>query len=477
MAEEKNEKEKKIVELKPEESSKVTHSIEIEGKEFNYISETGFMRLKDEEGELKVNFFFTSYRLETEENRPVIFAFNGGPGSSSVWLHMGMLGPKTYEIDEEGRAVSLPAKITNNNFTWLKKADLVFLDPVSTGYSRSANPEGSKEYHEFNKDIETMGDAIKIWLDKNKRWSSKKYLCGESYGTTRASGVSEYLLNRYGLYLNGIILVSSVLNFMQISNDPGNNLPFLMFLPTLAATSWYHGKLDKVKYLKLETLIEEVTYFVENEYLKFLFTGNSTDIETRNNIFSKISEFTGLSEEYVKISGGRINEFRYMSELFRSEGRTVGRLDSRFLGYNIDETIDSIDYDPAYSVIYGPYTSIYNDYVKNHLEFDCDITYEIINGKVWPWDYSKVSNKYVDVIDSLTKTMHQNPQMRVWFLSGYYDLATPYYATIYTINQMKLKGDLAKNIDHTYYDSGHMMYIKRSCLEKIFEELDNFLKR
>src|SRR6056297_3020657 len=291
-------KDQKQEEKKSMEESKqpvtMANSVTINKKKLYYKTETGYLPLKDENGNIKAKIFYTGYfkdKVDNTKKRPITFAFNGGPGSSSVWLHMGVMGPKKIKMTDKGEAIAPPYDIIPNEETWLDKTDLVFIDPVTTGYSRALKKE-EKKYHEFKKDIESVGDVIRKLVDKHNRWGSPKFVAGESYGTTRAAGLSGYLQDRYGMYLNGIILLSAVTNFQTISFDEGNDLPYALFLPTYTATAFYHDKLNK----DLEKTLKEVKKFVKNEYIELLFLGSDIHQSKKNKLAEKLSKYTGLSK-------------------------------------------------------------------------------------------------------------------------------------------------------------------------------------
>jgi carboxypeptidase C (cathepsin A) len=344
MTEQSQPSDQKEKETKPQEiTSKTQHSIIIDGNKLEYTVTAGTIILKEENvenGEVaKASIFYIAYTLDGVENsadRPVTFSFNGGPGSSSVWMHLGLLGPKRVLFDDDGNPLPPPYKLIDNEFTLLSHTDLVFIDPVSTGYSRTVPKEKPDQFHSLKKDVESVGEFIRLWTTRNNRWSSAKFLIGESYGTTRAGGLSEFLQARYGMYLNGIMLVSSILNFITARFTPGNDLPFILFLPTYAATAWYHKKLSPELQKDLGKTLAQVEEFASGEYTLALMKGNRLSEGERQQIIEKLAYFTGLSKEYVDKTNLRIDIHRFTKELRRSEGITVGRLDSRYTGFDKD---------------------------------------------------------------------------------------------------------------------------------------------
>lgn len=483
--------ESKTTETKPtpqDQLSITQHSIRVGGKELRYSVTCGTMVLKEEaekdgaaEGHKpRATVFFIAYTKEgvrDQSKRPITFSFNGGPGSSSVWLHLGLLGPKRVEMGDAGALTPPPYRLIDNQHTLLEDSDLVFIDPVGTGYSRMVEGEKTKEYHGFKRDLESVGEFIRLYTHRYGRWSSPKYLIGESYGTTRAAGLSGYLQERHGMYLNGIMLVSSILEFSTARFGPGNDLPHILFLPTFSATAWYHQKLPKDLQRKpLPSVLKEVETFAEGEYALALMRGSRLSSTEHQRIAQKLSRYTGLSEEYVLACNLRLEIMRFTKELLRSERKTVGRLDSRFTGTDRDAAGAAFEYDPSYAAIQGPYTATLNQYVRQELGFQSDLPYEILSGLYQNWSYKEFENQYLNVAETLRKAISMNPFLRVYVGSGYYDLATPYFATDYTLNHLSLEPDLQGNIQVHHYPAGHMMYVHLPSLAQQAADLRNFIQ-
>ncbi|HLG39149.1 MAG TPA: hypothetical protein VI461_05745 [Chitinophagaceae bacterium] len=442
----------------------------------NYTATTGYMTIKDEKDTLKANLFFIAYTKDGETDpskRPILFSFNGGPGSSSVWLHMGALGPKVVLMTDEGNTLPPPYKYVDNPNTWLDKADIVFIDPMMTGFTRPAGRASQTEFTGFDNDLRFVGDFIRLYLARYGRWSSPKFIAGESYGTTRAAGLSGYLQDRYNLNVNGIVLISAILDFGTVRTDRGNDVPFPLGLPTFAATSWYHKKLDS-RYSNLNSLLQEVQQFATTEYAAALIKGDKLPEAERNTIINKLHDYTGLSKEYLDQTNLRLYVGRYNKELLRKEKNTVGRLDSRITGQDYDNAGEGYDYDASLDIaIYGCYTAAINDYIKRDLKYDNELPYEILTGRVGRWVNSE--NKYLNVAETLRSAIVKNPYLKVWICNGYYDMATPFFATDYVIHHMFLPKDLQKNISFTYYEAGHMMYIHKPSLLKLKKDYDQFM--
>lgn len=466
------------------------HSIVVNGQTLNYTVTCGTIVLKEEaekkgekEGEAegekpKATIFFTAYTLdgvEDKASRPITFSFNGGPGSSSVWLHLGLLGPRRVLMDEIGNPLPPPGALEDNEFTLLDKTDLVFIDPVSTGYSRAVVGEKSRQFHGFKRDIQSVGDFIRLYASRYKRWDSPKFLIGESYGTTRAAGLSGYLQERHGMYLNGIMLISSILNFQTARFGPGNDLPYILFLPTYAATAWYHKRLSAELQADLQATLRQVEAFARGAYTLALMQGDALPADERAEIVRQLAAFTGLDEDYIDRTDLRIEIFRFTKELLRHERRTVGRLDSRFKGIDRDSAGEHFEFDPSMANIMGCYTSAFNAYVRGELNFESDLPYEILTDRVRPWSFAEFENNFVNVAETLREAMCTNPFLKVYVANGYFDLATPYFATEYTFNHLGLDESLRGNLRMGYYEAGHMMYIHMPSLSKLKAALDRFI--
>ena len=327
----------------------------------------------------------------------------------------------------------------------------------------------------FKKDIESVGDFIRLYTTRYKRWLSPKFLIGESYGTTRAAGLSGYLQDRHGMYLNGIMLISAVLNFQTLEFEKGNDLPYLLFLPTFTATAWYHRRLPSDLQADLHSALKEAEAFAIGEYAIALMKGDKLTPDEYNSVVQKLARLTGLSETYIERTNLRIEIFRFTKELLRDERKTVGRLDSRFTGIDRDAAGEHFEDDPSMTNIMGPYTAAFYDYVYNELNFTVDLPYEILNGKVWPWSYSEHENRFVEVSETLRRAMTINPFLKVYVANGFYDLATPYFATQYTFNHMQLDPSLQHNISMGYFEAGHMMYIHIPSLQELKTHLAAFI--
>ncbi|HTR96518.1 MAG TPA: hypothetical protein VMH61_01335 [Candidatus Acidoferrales bacterium] len=468
-----------------------SHAVVVGGRELRYTATTGTIVLREEsekkgeqegvsEGEKpRATVFFTAYTLENAGDvakRPITFSFNGGPGSSSVWLHLGALGPRRVVMGDADRLTPPPYALADNEHTLLELSDLVFIDPVSTGYSRPVTGEKAREFHNFKKDIESVGDFIRLYTSRYRRWPSPKFLIGESYGTTRAAGLSGYLQERHGLYLNGIMLVSSVLDFQTLFFLPTNDLPCVVYLPSYAATAWYHRRLAPELQRDLAATLREVAAFAEGEYATALLRGDALPADERRAIAARVARYTGLTSEYVERANLRVEIMRFCKELMRGERRTVGRLDSRFVGIDRDAAGETFGHDPSMSAIMGPYTATFNDYVRGELGFESDLPYEILSFRTnEAWKFQEHENRFVDVSETLRNAMTTNPFLKVFVANGYFDLATPYFATEYTFRHLGLEPSLQPNVTMAWYEAGHMMYVHPPSLAKLKADLAAFL--
>ncbi len=456
------------------------HSIKIGGQEIKYTATAGTILLKLEDGTPKASIFYVSYTkddVSDASQRPLTFSFNGGPGSSSVWLHLGLLGPRRVQMGDAGALLPPPYKLVDNDVSLLDISDLVFIDPVSTGYSRAVPGEAPKQFHGVTEDVESVADFIRLYATRNKRWSSPKFLAGESYGTTRAAGLSGYLQQRYGMYLNGIVLISAILNFETAEFDTGNDLPYILYLPTYTAIAWYHKKLPAdLQSGEVQKAVEESRKFAVGEYADALMTGDALPASRRAEIMQKVARLTGLSPDYIDRTNLRIEIQRFTKELLRSERRTIGRIDARFIGIDRDAAGERPEFDPSIAAIIGPYSGMLNNYVRNDLKFDSDLPYEVLTSRVRPWSYAPYENRYVNVAETLRGAMTQNPFLHVFVAKGYYDLATPFFAADYTFDHLGLDPTLRGHLSGAYYEAGHMMYVHPPSLAKLKADIAQFIK-
>ena len=467
------------------------HTYSLGKKKLEYTATCGTVMLRDYDGDgrdsegkrkgdkPRATMFFTAYTLKgvkKPEKRPVIFSFNGGPGSSSVWLHLGILGPHRVATDEMGNSPPPPYALVDNEHTLLAESDLVFIDPVGTGHSRMVEGEKVAEFHEYQRDLDAVGEFIRLYLARYGRWGSPKYLIGESYGTTRAAGLSLHLQEKHDIFLNGVMLVSLAVDLQTLSFDAGNELPYALFLPTYAATAWYHKALaPDLQKKPLREVVALAEAFAIEEYSVALLQGSRLPPAKRKHVARQVARFSGLSAEFVERCDLRPHEFRFFKELLRHRGLTVGRLDSRFLGRDRDDAGEKPDDDPAMTNLIGAYAAGINRLLKDKLKFDSDAPY-VVHAPLWEkWAWKDFANKYVNVGETLRRAMHANPHMRVYAACGYYDLGTPHAAADYTINHLGLREGQRENVTVSYFEAGHMMYIHRPSLARMAKEIKAFV--
>jgi carboxypeptidase C (cathepsin A) len=452
------------------------HSIDLKGRILSFVAHTGYLAMSSPDGKPKANMFFVAYIRETQEGptrRPITFAYNGGPGASSAWLHLGALGPKRVALAED-RALPPPYGLTDNEYTWLDFTDLVFIDPAGTGYSRPAPGIDPKEFYGVEEDIRSVGDFIRLFTTEYGRWLSPKFIAGESYGTTRTAGLSGYLQNKLGMTINGLVLISSVLDFQTISFAPGNNLPYLLYLPTYTPTAWFHKKLPPPLQKDIKTTRDEVERFALNDYLLALAKGGELSEREQERIADKLADYTGLSKAYIRKSNLKVTRKGFMEKLLSGENRRVGILDSRVTGtYKVSDFME----DPSVFAVVGPLTAGWNDYVRKELNYKNPLPYTFLSEKAnRSWDWGSAMEGYVNVTDTLELAMNENQSLKVFIASGYYDLDTPYFAAKYVASQLDIGPALRKNLTLAYYEGGHQMYTHLPSLAKLKEDVASFYK-
>jgi carboxypeptidase C (cathepsin A) len=447
-------------------------------KTLRYLVTTGLMPIKNANGDTEARMFYMAYTLLPKSpaaQRPLMFSFNGGPGSSSVWLHLGALGPKRTRMRDDGAMPPPPFQLVDNEHTWLDKTDLVFIDPVGTGYSRAARPELASKFFSLQGDLDSVGEFIRMYLTRNERWPSPLFLVGESYGTTRAAGLAGLLIDK-GIAFNGVLLVSTVLNFQTLLFGQGNDLPYLLMLPSYTATAWYHKKLSADLQSKpLRAVLDEAEKWTAHELTVAYGKGDALTPQERAAVIDKMARYTGLGKEFIANHNLRVELGRFNKELLRDQQRTTGRLDSRFKGIDSTAGDSRPEFDPSMSAIRAPYTATFNNYVRTHLGYKTDAEYYILGGGVTaPWNFG-VNNGFADTSNALRNAFAKNPYLKVFAAFGYYDMATPYYAAEYTLNHSNLDATHRAQITRAYYEAGHMMYIESKSLAKMKQDVDKFI--
>lgn len=448
--------------------------VTIDGKKIPYQATTGKLVLQKEDGSPRASMFHVSY-VRTDvaaSERPVTFAFNGGPGSSAVWLHIGALGPRIIQLPGDGTLpITPPATYKNNAASILDVTDLVFIDPISTGYSRTEKDVKASEFHGVEEDIESVAEFIRLWITKNRRWSSPKYLLGESYGGIRAAGLSQHLQSRYAMSLNGVILLSTLIDFQTLSPANGNDLAYQIFLPSYTSTALYHQVIKGDR----DALLERSRAFAYGAYAQALLKGRSISPQEKATIAKELSGLTGLSTELIEQLHLRIDPTRFRGELLRSHGKIIGRFDARVAWDDTDTMEAQAEYDPSYSLAYGAFGSAMLSYLAQDLKWQEHQHYEILTSKVQPWRWNS-ENGYVNLTQRLTTAMRDNPKLRILIQCGHTDLATPPEGMLYSTRHMhQLPESCDKNISVAWYEGGHMFYLNPPDLKKMRHDLVDFL--
>jgi carboxypeptidase C (cathepsin A) len=461
------------------------HSISVGRKKLAYTTLTGRIVLREEiveDGKAagfkpKATVFITAYTLDGADRRkrPVTFAFNGGPGSSSVWLHLGVLGPRRVVAGDVDDRVPPPYDLVDNAESLLASTDLVFIDPVATGYSRAVDGEKPGDYHGFTRDVESVAEVIRLWTSRNGRWMSPKFLAGESYGTLRAAGIAAHLQNRHGMFLNGIALISSVLDIGTIRFTEGNDLPYVLYLPTYAAVAHYHGKHPG---RDLAEVVAEAEAYAGGDYPRILARGHRLSPSERRGAVAKLARLTGLRRDYVDRVNLRIEHIRFFTELRRDEGLAVGRLDARFTAPEFDGGREQFSADPSYSHIQGPYTATFNQYVRDDLGYQNDLPYEILSGTTnQAWSYKEFEGRSISVVEQLGAAMRANPDLKIHVACGYYDGATPHFGAEHVMAHLPVPPALGANVEVRHYEAGHMMYVHEPSRIRQAADLADFIRR
>jgi carboxypeptidase C (cathepsin A) len=468
------------------------HTITVNGRVLKYKAVAGYITLTDpnakpddgakpggtplpETGKPTARIFFIAYTLEgTDTNsRPVTFAFNGGPGAASVWLHLGQLGPRRVKLDQIAPNSGPPYSLVDNDQTWLTDTDLVFIDPVSTGFSRTVQGEDANKFHGYEPDIKSIADFIRLYITQNNRWLSPKFIVGESYGGTRAAGLCDYLQHQAAIYLDGVMVVSGLMNWEYIAFTPTSDISYCLALPSLASTAWYYKK-DAPEYQQMDVtrMRDEVEQFATSKYLLALNAGDTLSGTDRQAIADQLSKYTGVDAGYILRHRLRLSTDDFREEVLKDDDKAPGRYDGRYAGlvYDWDGDIG----DPSFVAIRGAFTATINSYLRSELKFESDLPYELL-ANVEPWTFGS-ENKYLDVSHDLAAAMTDNPRLKVWIMCGHYDLAVPYYSTVYTISHMNLDPSIRKNLTITEYDSGHMIYTDQVAMKLMRDDFGRFLK-
>lgn len=454
------------------------HTMTLNGKPFEYLSTTGFLPLKDESGKVEANIFFVAYtKPGAEPGRPLMFAFNGGPGAAAVWLHVGGIGPRRVVMEADGTVLARRNELTENESTWLDLCDLVFVDPVGTGYSRAAGGDG-KRYYAFREDVRSLSQFIRLYITQYSRWLSPIYLTGESYGSTRVAAMAQRLQSDHGIYPRGVVMISSVLDFQTILPDQGTDLPYVLGLPSCAATAWYHKRLPPaLQQRPLEDVLRETEQWAIKDFLPALARGDALSAEDEGRIAGQLAQFTGLPRQLILNHRLRISTAEFARELMRDSGKFLGFMDGRVIGVASSPSSAYEPFDPAFFLTIGPYAATFNDYVNRELRFFSPLKYEWLSREVHgAWRY-EAEGHYLYVTDNLGQAMAANTRLRVFNAAGIYDLTTPYFSQEYALNRLGLDASLRGHVTTKRYASGHQLYTSLGALHQLKADVAEFMRQ
>jgi carboxypeptidase C (cathepsin A) len=466
-----------------EEWSVTDHTIKLGGQTIPYKASAGTTLLKDEKGEptgLLYSVAYTRSDVKDLSERPVAFLYNGGPGSATMWLHMGAFGPRRVRTVSGEFTPPAPYTLVDNTESLLDKTDLVFIDAMGTGYSRAAGKAQEKDFYGIDEDASAFAQFIVTYLSRNDRWNSPKFLIGESYGTFRSAVLGNVLQQRYSVHLNGICLMSSVLDLSTLTFAPGDDRPYVYYLPSYAAVAWYFKAL-KNRPTALEPFLEDARRYATGEYASALAKGSTLSAADKAAVAKRLSDFTGLGEDYLMRADLRVTLGQFNAELMRSRGLTAGRIDARFTGYTHDLLTETAESDPEGPAVGGAFTALINQYNHDELKFGQDRQYMNTSGGSWNWTWSGAYRggfpSAPNSQNSLAQAMLTNPKLLVEVENGYYDMATPFFATEFTMTHLGLPADLQKHIKLDYYHAGHMMYLQDDDRVHLHDNVAAFIDR
>lgn len=459
-----------------EKISRTSHTVRIDGREIAYTATAGTLPIRLDDGNVAARMFFVAYTRDGEDvkKRPVSFLFNGGPGSATVWLHMGSFAPRHVQMAEGGFQPPPPFSLVDNPNSLIDVTDLVFVDAIDTGFSRVAPGVDNRQFHDQDGDVRAFGEFIREYLKAYDRWPSPKFLIGESYGTIRSAGLSQELQSRHGIELNGIVLVSALLTYQTLSPAPNNDIAWAVQVQTFAATAWYHKRLPPdLQQKSLGEVVDEARTFAFGEYMQALTKGNTLTAAERSKMAERLVRYTGLPPQFILNANLRVESARFRKELLRDRRLVVGRLDGRFTALDLDAAGERQEFDPSNTALQGPYVATFHDYLKNELKWESDLHYPT-SGNVRPWNY--VQNRYMDHTNTLRLTMTKNPFLRVFVACGYYDMATYVGGAEFNVTHLAYDREVTERVSLGYYEAGHMMYIHPPSHVALKKDLAQFIR-
>ncbi len=465
-----------VAPLKEPAPSQTSHTIRLNGREIKYTATAGTLPIRLDDGKVAAQMFFVAYTKDGEDRktRPVSFLYNGGPGSATVWLHMGSFAPLHVQMAPEGFQPAPPYRLVDNEDSLIDTTDLVFVDAIDTGYSRVVEGVNNQQFHGQEGDLRAFGEFIAAYLDAYNRWPSPKFLIGESYGTIRSAGLSQELQSRHGIELNGIVLISSLLTYQTLSPAPDNDIAYAVQIETFAATAWYHKKLPAdLQQKPLKQVVAEARDFAFGDYLAALTRGHLLTDAERQAVAAKLARFTGLSTTFILDANLRVDSGRFRKELLRGQRLMLGRLDGRFTALDADAAGERQEFDPSNTALQGAYTATFEDYVRNGLKWDSNLHY-MTSGNVRPWTY--VQNRYMDMTDALRQTMAKNPFLKVFVACGYYDMATYVGGAEFNFSHLAYDRQITDRVSFGYYEAGHMIYIRPSAHKALTKDIASFIQ-
>lgn len=459
-----------------EKISRTSHTIRLDGRDVAYTATVGTLPIRLDDGKVAARMFFVAYTKDGEDvrKRPVSFLFNGGPGSASVWLHMGSFAPRHVQMAEEGFQPPPPFRLVDNPNSLIDVTDMIFVDAIDTGFSRVMPGVDNRQFHDQDGDVRAFGEFIREYLNVFDRWPSPKFLIGESYGTIRSAGLSQELQSRHGIELNGIVLVSALLTYQTLSPAPNNDIAWAVQVQTFAATAWYHKRLPPdLQQKSLKEVVDEARTFAFGEYMQALTKGNTLTDAERNRMAERLARYTGLSPQYILNANLRVESARFRKELLRDRRLVVGRLDGRFTALDLDAAGERQEFDPSNTALQGAYVATFHDYLKNELKWESNLHYPT-SGNVRPWNY--VQNRYMDHTNTLRLTMTRNPFLRVFVACGYYDMATYVGGAEFNVTHLAYDRQVTDRVSLGYYEAGHMMYIHPPSHAALKKDLAQFIR-